>query len=250
MSSMSTNTSVTEGGGCSTFVSASRTSRSSASCQALACSRPVSRSNASPTATLIPASVDAGMLDLTQRSDIPPTRDLDLGEPAARAVVLAARRVKHQLGISERRFWLYHPGFGPLAQLVEQGTFNPKVAGSIPARPIASESNREALPQATQRARELTKALTTRRIPRSPPVLEPDGPLNRPGYVELVPHRMTAGSTLSQQLHTWVVDVWSMSGRDGRRLPRLDPRRARRPCAGRSLERCIRCRAARDPSRR
>src|SRR5512134_4029777 len=26
--------------------------------------------------------------------------------------------------------------FGPLAQLVEQGTFNPKVAGSIPARPI------------------------------------------------------------------------------------------------------------------
>jgi hypothetical protein len=25
---------------------------------------------------------------------------------------------------------------GPLAQLVEQGTFNPKVAGSIPARPI------------------------------------------------------------------------------------------------------------------
>src|SRR3954453_23748126 len=27
--------------------------------------------------------------------------------------------------------------FGPLAQLVEQGTLNPKVAGSIPARPIA-----------------------------------------------------------------------------------------------------------------
>ena len=27
-------------------------------------------------------------------------------------------------------------GVGPLAQLVEQGTFNPKVAGSIPARPI------------------------------------------------------------------------------------------------------------------
>jgi hypothetical protein len=25
---------------------------------------------------------------------------------------------------------------GPLAQLVEQGTFNPKVAGSIPARPM------------------------------------------------------------------------------------------------------------------
>src|ERR671927_1081939 len=29
-------------------------------------------------------------------------------------------------------------GSGPVAQLVEQGTFNPKVAGSIPARPIAS----------------------------------------------------------------------------------------------------------------
>ena len=27
-------------------------------------------------------------------------------------------------------------GFGPLAQLAEQGTFNPKVAGSNPARPI------------------------------------------------------------------------------------------------------------------
>jgi hypothetical protein len=27
-------------------------------------------------------------------------------------------------------------GLGPVAQLVEQGTFNPKVAGSIPARPI------------------------------------------------------------------------------------------------------------------
>jgi hypothetical protein len=30
---------------------------------------------------------------------------------------------------------LHWPG-GPVAQLVEQGTFNPKVAGSIPARPI------------------------------------------------------------------------------------------------------------------
>src|SRR5919108_6482799 len=34
--------------------------------------------------------------------------------------------------------WLhYAPALGPLAQLVEQGTLNPKVAGSIPARPIA-----------------------------------------------------------------------------------------------------------------
>ena len=29
------------------------------------------------------------------------------------------------------------PDVGPVAQLVEQRTFNPKVAGSIPARPIA-----------------------------------------------------------------------------------------------------------------
>jgi hypothetical protein len=30
-------------------------------------------------------------------------------------------------------------GIGPVAQLVEQGTFNPKVAGSIPARPISDD---------------------------------------------------------------------------------------------------------------
>src|SRR5204863_4044806 len=29
----------------------------------------------------------------------------------------------------------FAPALGPLAQLVEQGTLNPKVAGSIPARP-------------------------------------------------------------------------------------------------------------------
>src|SRR6266576_3152542 len=38
--------------------------------------------------------------------------------------------------------WLhYAPALGPLAQLVEQGTLNPKVAGSIPARPTASQSS-------------------------------------------------------------------------------------------------------------
>ena len=36
--------------------------------------------------------------------------------------------------------------FGPLAQLVEQGTLNPKVAGSIPARPIAPLSGPRAEP--------------------------------------------------------------------------------------------------------
>src|SRR4051794_8987350 len=33
------------------------------------------------------------------------------------------------------------PPCGPLAQLVEQGTLNPKVAGSIPARPICTGGN-------------------------------------------------------------------------------------------------------------
>ncbi len=31
--------------------------------------------------------------------------------------------------------------FGPLAQLVEQGTLNPKVEGSIPSRPISHGGN-------------------------------------------------------------------------------------------------------------
>ena len=31
---------------------------------------------------------------------------------------------------------VYTGGRGPVAQLVEQGTFNPKVTGSIPVRPI------------------------------------------------------------------------------------------------------------------
>ena len=39
---------------------------------------------------------------------------------------------RHQNSREPRLHW---PG-GPVAQLVEQGTFNPKVAGSIPARPI------------------------------------------------------------------------------------------------------------------
>src|SRR5512132_1348116 len=39
-----------------------------------------------------------------------------------------------------RKPWLYSPVGGPLAQLVEQGTLNPKVAGSIPARPIVDRS--------------------------------------------------------------------------------------------------------------
>jgi hypothetical protein len=33
--------------------------------------------------------------------------------------------------------WLYSPADGPLAQLVEQGTLNPKVEGSNPSRPTS-----------------------------------------------------------------------------------------------------------------
>ncbi len=47
-------------------------------------------------------------------------------------------------------------------------TFNPKVAGSIPARPITSERNRDSERQATQTVLKITKAGITRRIPRSP----------------------------------------------------------------------------------
>jgi hypothetical protein len=51
--------------------------------------------------------------------------------------VLAARRSLHDPaaeGQQSRRGYNDRPR-GPLAQLVEQGTLNPKVAGSIPARP-------------------------------------------------------------------------------------------------------------------
>ena len=43
-------------------------------------------------------------------------------------------------GTAVRRRYTWPPLPGPLAQLVEQGTLNPKVAGSIPARPIADRS--------------------------------------------------------------------------------------------------------------
>ena len=45
--------------------------------------------------------------------------------------LLAARERRHDAGSGEL------PHRGPVAQLVEQGTFNPKVAGSIPARPTS-----------------------------------------------------------------------------------------------------------------
>ena len=60
---------------------------------------------------------------------------------------------------------------GPLAQLVEQGTFNPKVAGSIPARPTGSETTRTG-PRSHERLgsdmREDANTASTREIPRSP----------------------------------------------------------------------------------
>ncbi len=50
------------------------------------------------------------------------------GEKAARAV--------HPRGVGASPRVPYTHRGGPVAQSVEQGTFNPKVAGSIPARPI------------------------------------------------------------------------------------------------------------------
>jgi hypothetical protein len=64
--------------------------------------------------------------------------------------------------------------------------FNPKVAGSIPARPIASERNRDSERQTIQSVRKITKAGITRRIPRSPPALE----RLTARYADLVPHRV------------------------------------------------------------
>src|SRR3954468_12147576 len=49
----------------------------------------------------------------------------------------------------------YPRHLGPVAQLVEQGTFNPKVAGSIPARPISCRlSGRRARRRRTRRGAE------------------------------------------------------------------------------------------------
>jgi hypothetical protein len=42
--------------------------------------------------------------------------------------------------------WLYSPADGPLAQLVEQGTLNPKVEGSNPSRPTSEPPAKRQLP--------------------------------------------------------------------------------------------------------
>jgi hypothetical protein len=78
----------------------------------------------------------------------------------------------------ERVFgWLLSFAAGPLAQLVEQGTLNPKVEGSNPSRPIRPERIRDPKRQSAQTAREIPKADITRRIPRSPPIPEREGAL-------------------------------------------------------------------------
>src|SRR5918911_3328393 len=48
--------------------------------------------------------------------------------------------IRRKATYAERRLH-FAAALGPLAQLVEQGTLNPKVAGSIPARPIAKRSS-------------------------------------------------------------------------------------------------------------
>src|SRR5204863_8266987 len=53
-----------------------------------------------------------------------------------------ATRRKPQREIGTRRRLHSTPGNGPLAQLVEQGTLNPKVGGSNPPRPIGKSLQR------------------------------------------------------------------------------------------------------------
>ncbi len=72
-------------------------------------------------------------------------------------------------------------------------TFNPKVAGSIPARPIASERNRDSERQTTQSIREIPKTRTTRKIPRSLSVPERQGALDRRGIRRVLAIRTPLG---------------------------------------------------------
>src|SRR5919204_5743096 len=61
--------------------------------------------------------------------------------PATACICPARGLPKHRAGASAVSFRTHEPSLystkGPVAQLVEQGTFNPKAAGSNPARPIA-----------------------------------------------------------------------------------------------------------------
>src|SRR5665811_2628457 len=67
-------------------------------------------------------------------------RNPRLERPGARHPSTLTLRLLRSMRLDERRpgrplgRW-YNPTSGPLAQLVEQGTFNPKVTGSIPVRP-------------------------------------------------------------------------------------------------------------------
>jgi hypothetical protein len=86
--------------------------------------------------------------------------------------------------------------------LVEQGTFNPKVAGSIPARPIGLERNRDSQRQMAQRVRKTTKGHTARRIPRSPPVPGREGAFDEEATPNCCYTGCRFGSTRGQQLHS------------------------------------------------
>src|SRR5205823_6893512 len=59
---------------------------------------------------------------------------------APRRPLRVHRRAAAERRTAARGVGTYTRPHGPVAQLVEQGTFNPKVAGSIPARPIPSKS--------------------------------------------------------------------------------------------------------------
>src|ERR1044072_2736783 len=57
------------------------------------------------------------------------------GKPTYPAPTMATSVFIRRKATDAGRRLHYAPALGPLAQLVEQGTLNPKVAGSIPARP-------------------------------------------------------------------------------------------------------------------
>ncbi len=108
-------------------------------------------------------------------------------------------------------------------------TPNPKVAGSIPARPIAPERNRDSERQTTQSVREITKTRTTRRIQRSPPVPEREEALALNQELRRIrATRVPFGATRGQQLHGGE----PLDGKERSTLP--DPR-----TRGRSSFRCV-----------
>jgi hypothetical protein len=117
---------------------------------------------------------------------------------------------------------------GPLAQLVEQGTLNPKVAGSIPARPIADSIRAVAAPGGHDAPVRGCTAHASRVPDRTSD--EPDGGfcVNREPRLHSPPERRRAGARSGDSLHRQ---------RRGWRQESLLPPLARGPIPGRLLHR-------------